>query len=66
MTIARRGRLWPESEDQPLWSDNPYPGMVLRRVELDAAGNVVKETVSRVPLDRSLEAAMAWAAKEYA
>ena len=65
MARGFHGRLWPESEDQPLWSDSPHPGMVLRRVTLDASGNVVREVVTEIPLDRSLESAMAWAAKEY-
>jgi len=56
---------WTDSKGKPLWSEHPWPGMVLRRAELDESGNVVKETISRVPMDRSLEAAMAWAEKEY-
>lgn len=56
---------WTDSEGRPLWSDNPHRGMLLRRAELDESGNVVRESYSRVPLDRTLEEAMAWAKEAY-
>jgi hypothetical protein len=37
------------------WAQDDYPGMLLRR----------NGKVSRVPLDRDLQAAMDWAAKEF-
>lgn len=39
--------------------------MVLREVERDVQGKVVRETVKRVPLDRDLQAAMEWARCRY-
>lgn len=56
---------WTDSEGKPLWSDNPHPGIVLRRAELDENGNVVRETFARAPLDRTFEAAIEWARKAY-
>lgn len=56
---------WTDSEGKPLWSDNAHRGMVLRTAELDENGNVVRETVRRVPIGRLLADAMAWAMKEY-
>lgn len=43
----------PPSEAE--WAMDPWPGMLLRR----------NGRVTRVPLDRDLQAALDWAAKEY-
>lgn len=56
---ARPGRLWPKEEDLPEWWDDPHPGMVVRAVK-DG-----QRKQYRMPLDRTLEQAMAWAAKEF-
>ena len=60
---APHGPNW--SPDEADWAMNPWPGMILRQAEYDATGKVVKETFKRVPLDRALEDALAWAEKTY-
>jgi hypothetical protein len=58
--------LSPDAPESGPLIESDHPGILLREAELDAHGNVVKETFRRVPLDRDLQTALDWAAKKYA
>lgn len=49
----------------PDWWDNAWPGMLLRIVVRDEASGLEEVTFKRVPLERELQEAMDWAAKEF-
>lgn len=49
----------------PEWFENEWPGMLLRIVVRDEASGLEEVTFKRVPLERDLQEAMDWAAKEF-
>lgn len=53
------------SEEDIEWTQNPWPGMLLRIVTRDLSSWKEETTFKKVPPERDLAVAMDWAAKEF-